>query len=356
MFKRSGVWWTCIRHEGRKIQKSLETTDRKLAKSIEAKIRTEIVEGKYYEKPIGRDKSFMEMMEKFMKEHAPKMSNNMQMSYSTSLKHLIPYFGTSNLLSISPKRISRYKIVRKEEGAKPASINRELAMLSKAFNLAVKEWEWLKDNPVSRVQREKENNERDRWLTVDKEEMLLANSPGWLKEIIIFALNTGLRQNELLSLEWTRVDLERRTVLLEKTKNGKPRVIPLNQKALGVLRQKSEEKVRSLKSDNVFTSSEGIKIKRNRLIWFFNIAAKKAGIEDFTFHGLRHTFCTRLAQKGIDLYLIAKLAGHKDIRMTQRYSHHCTDSLRYGVEILDADYDLTTIGKKSKNQASENLV
>ncbi|MEE9509093.1 MAG: site-specific integrase, partial [Candidatus Bathyarchaeia archaeon] len=92
MFKRSGVWWTCIRHNGRKIQKSLETSDRKLAKAIEAKIRIEIVEGSYFEKLVGQNKTFKQLMEKFMQEHAPKVSENTQKSYSTSLNHLIPIF------------------------------------------------------------------------------------------------------------------------------------------------------------------------------------------------------------------------------------------------------------------------
>ncbi len=73
---------------------------------------------------------------------------------------------------------------------------------------------------------------------------------------------------------------------------------------------------------------------------------RKAGIKDFRFHDLRHTFATRLAQAGVDLYKISKLLGHKDIKMTQRYAHHCPDSLRDGVEILEVDYNLTTIGKK----------
>ena len=110
MFKRSGIWWTCIRHNGKRIQKSLETSDRKLAQAIEAKIRTEIVEGTYFEKLIGRNKTFKDMMDKFLKVHAPKVSSNMQRSYTTSLKHLNPFFGESNLLSISPKMVSRYKV------------------------------------------------------------------------------------------------------------------------------------------------------------------------------------------------------------------------------------------------------
>jgi integrase len=289
-------------------------------------------------------------MEKFMREHAPKVSENMQKSYSSSLKHLIPFFGDLTLLSISRKKISGYKVLRRDEGAKPATINRELAMLSKAFTLALEDWEWINgnDKPFSKISYEKENNERDRWLTEDEEKRLLENSPGWLREIISFALNTGLRQDELLSLEWNRVNLFRKTILIQNTKNGKPKTVPLNQIAIGVIERKSEEKVRRLKNDFVFVSSHGTKIDRHNLRRAFNNAVRKAEIEDFKFHDLRHCFCTKLAQRGVDIYKIAKLAGHEDIRMTQRYSHHCPESLRAGVKVLESDYNLTTMEKKGE--------
>ena len=344
MFKRSGVWWTCIRHNGRKIQKSLETTDRKLAQAIEAKVRLEILEGSYFDKPVGNNKTFRDLMERFMKEHAPKVRTNTRKSYSTYLKHLSSFFGDTNLMSISPKAISRYKVLRMNNGLKPATINRELSMLSTAFNLAIREWEWIKDNPVSRVTKEKENNQRDKWLTVDEERRLLESAPEWLSEIIIFALNTGLRQDELLSLEWCRVNHLRKTILIQKTKNGNPKTIPLNKTALNILEGRSV--VKSVKNDLVFFNSNGKKVINFNLIRAFRRIVKKAGIEDFRFHDLRHTFATRLAQAGVDLYKISKLLGHKDIKMTQRYSHHCPDSLRDGVEILDTDYNLTTIEKK----------
>ena len=73
---------------------------------------------------------------------------------------------------------------------------------------------------------------------------------------------------------------------------------------------------------------------------------EKVGVENLWLHDLRHTFATRLAQADVDLYKISKLLGHKDIKMTQRYSHHCPDSLRDGVEILETDYNLTTMGEK----------
>ncbi len=87
MFKRSDIWWMCISHNGRKVQKSLGTSDKRLAQSIEAKIRTELVEGSYFEKLVGSKKTFKDMMNKFMIEHAPKVSSGTQISYATSLSH-----------------------------------------------------------------------------------------------------------------------------------------------------------------------------------------------------------------------------------------------------------------------------
>jgi integrase len=242
MYKRAGVYWACIRHNGKKIQKSLGTSNKTSARKIENKIREQINDGKYFERLAGYNKTFRDTMERFMKEHAPTVSISMQESYITSLKHLDLFFGSSSLLSITPKMLSRYKVLRRKAGSAPGSINKELAMLSKAFSLAITEWEWLKDNPVSKVPREKENNEIDRWLTKDEEERLLVNSPEWLRELISFALNSGLRQDELLSLEWNRVDLFRKTIIIQETKNGKPKTLPTNTIALGVLNQRLKVK------------------------------------------------------------------------------------------------------------------
>ena len=120
--------------------------------------------------------------------------------------------------------------------------------------------------------------------------------------------------------------------------------MPLNKAAFNLLCRKSEEKVRSVKGI-VFVSNAGTKIDASNLRRDYNKTLEKAEIEDFKFHDLRHTFATRLAQKGVDLYKISKLLGHKDIRMTQRYAHHCPESLRVGVEILESDCVLTAVGK-----------
>ncbi|MHC4139166.1 MAG: tyrosine-type recombinase/integrase [Planctomycetota bacterium] len=334
MFKRndSNVWWTSFRHEGKRIQQSLDTTNKKLAQTIEAKIRTELVEGTYFEKRMGHNKSFNALMDKFMKEYAPTVSVNMQRAYKCYLKNLSRFFGNPRLDSMKPKFIAGYKVHRRGEEASASTINRELYMLSRAFSLAVKEWEWLSDNPVSKVTKEKECNERDRWLSPEEEKELLSNCPGWLRDIIVFDLHTGLRQDELLSLEWSRVSFTRRTILIEKTKNGKPKTLPFNTIALDILEKKS--KVRSVTNDLVFLSGNGTKINRHNLWRAFKKVLEDVGIENFTFHDLRHTFATRLAQNGEDIYKVAKLMGHKDIRMAQRYAHHCPESLRSGVDVL----------------------
>ncbi len=182
----------------------------------------------------------------------------------------------------------------------------------------------------------KEKNERYRWLSEDEEISLLENRPEWLREIIIFSLNTGLRQNELLSLEWNRVNLTQKTAFIRKTKSGKPKTIPLNKIVMDMLEQKLNGKVRHLKNGFVFLSNHGTKIDRFNLRRAFDKVKEKAGIKDFRFHDLRHTFATRLSQNGIDQYMISKLLGHENTKMTQRYSHHCTKSLRSGVEVLEA--------------------
>jgi integrase len=347
MFKRkdSDLWWISFRHNGRKVQKSLETSDKKLAKAIEAKIRTDIVQGKYYEKPIGNDNTFSQLVDKFIKECAPKRSISMQKSYIASSKHLIPFFGDINLLAITSRKISKYKVLRYEEGAKPATINSELAMLSRTFTVAVEDWEWLDHKPFLRIKKEQENNVQEKYLTLDEEKRLIENCPEWLKDLVVFSLHTGLRQHEQLSLAWERVSLQRRTILILETKSGKPRSIPLNKTALGVLERNA--KTRSIKNDLVFFSNCGTKLNNCNLIRAFKRAVKKTGISDFTWHGLRRTFATRLAHKGLDIYKISRLLGHEDVQTTQkRYAHHCVESLRIGVEILDSDYVLATVGEK----------
>jgi integrase len=294
-------------------------------------VRAQIVEGRFFETLEEKTRTFEELMARYLTEHAAKKSEPRH--YHGYAKRLTAFFGGRTLAEITPKLIADYKALRYAAGLKPASINRELASLKKAFNLAVREWEWCRENPVSKVSMERENNQRDRWLSGEEEARLLQGCAPWLHDLVMFALHTGMRMGEILALTWRGVDFSRRTVMVVRSKNGERRTIPVNDTVLSVLRQKNT--VRSLRTELVFCSHVFTAMESGHLRRAFRLALGKAGIDDFHFHDLRHTFATRLVQAGVDLYKVQRLLGHKSPIMTQRYAHHYPESLRDGVEILD---------------------
>ncbi|WP_455243700.1 tyrosine-type recombinase/integrase, partial [Petrachloros mirabilis] len=132
---------------------------------------------------------------------------------------------------------------------------------------------------------------------------------------------------------WQAVDLSRRTLTVFKSKNGERRTIPLNRTVTDLLMYRS--RVKPAMVEYVFWSEVGTPLDGPNLRRAFRSAVKKAKIEDFHFHDLRHTFATRIVQVGVDLYKVQRLLGHKSPQMTQRYAHHYPESLRDGVEALE---------------------
>jgi len=332
LFKRGQVWWMRFTHKGKQVRKPTNVTDKKLAEKIHHKVMTQLAEGQWLDKLEGADKTFKELAEKYINEYAKINKRSWQKDQERLNNHLIPFFGEMIVTEISPKVISAYKGHRYKKDIAPATINRELTIMKHMYTMAVKEWEWCRDNPVKRVRMEKEGPSRDRWLTYEEEKRLLDACPAWLKEIVTFALNTGMRQGEILGLRWKDVNLISGIVILDMTKNGDRRSIPLNRIAWDMLKQKS--RVRYLASDYVFTNDAGKRMDGGNLRTDYMKALKKAKIEAFTFHDLRHTFATRLVHRGIDLYKVQKLLGHRDNKTTQRYAHHYPESLRDGVDAL----------------------
>lgn len=331
LVKRGKYWCMRFTYHGRQVRRSTGTADRRLAEAILGKVRAQIIERRFFETLEEKTRTFDELMERYLTEHAAKKAEPRH--YHGYAKNLTAFFGGRTLSEITPKLIAEYKALRYTAGLKPASINRELASLKKAFNLAVREWEWCRENPVSKVSMERENNKRDRWLSVEEEPRLLQGCAPWLHQLVIFALHTGMRMGEILELTWRGVDVSRRTVMVVRSKNGERRTLPVNETVLSVLKQKS--KVRSLRTDVVFCSHVFTPMESGHLRRAFRLALRKAQIDDFHFHDLRHTFATRLVQAGVDLYKVQRLLGHKSPIMTQRYAHHYPESLRDGVETLD---------------------
>ena len=265
-----------------------------------------------------------------------------------SLKHLSKTFDGKMLSEINPILIERYKKTRREEGAEPATINRELGCLRHMFNMAIA-WGKAQNYPFgfgkNKVKFLKEPKEKERILTEEEEDRLLETvrtSPKekHLESIIITALNTGMRKAEILDLKWSNVDFKNGVILVEGTKNGEVRKIPMNQKLTAAL----ESGKKTSKGDYVF-SDNGKPYGDVKTGWW--TALKKAGIENFRFHDLRHTFGSRLGMKGTDIKTIAELMGHKDIKMTQRYSHPTPEHKKRAVEMLDGVTTFFTTADKN---------
>ena len=275
----------------------------------------------------------------------------MRLSYKGRQVRRSTETANRRLTEIRSKHVAAYKKARVDEGAAPKTVNNELILMGHAYNLAMKEWEWVRENPVLNVSKLRVSNFIERWLTYKEEARLPAASPDWLRDIIVFAVNTGLRQGEILKLTWDRVDLQRQTLTILEQKNGERDTLPLNEKATEVLLARG--KIRSLSTNLVFLSKAQTGLDARNLLRGFYKARKEARLKDFRFHDLRHTFATRLVQAGVDIYKVQKLMRHKSPTMTQRYAHHFSESLRDGVQVLDrAGTDLAQSGEIKEKGAT----
>jgi integrase len=207
------------------------------------------------------------------------------------------------------------------EGLSPATVNRYLAALSKAFTNAVKEWHWVRDNPLRNISKPEEPRGRVRYLSDDERVALLEACrksqyrPLYL--MVLFALTTGMRRGELIGLRWQDVDLERRIAVLHDTKNGDRRSVPIVPEVAALLREHG--KIRRLDSDLIFTSGGATEVWLFDKAWY--AALNEAKIKDFRFHDLRHTAASYLAMSGATTAEIAAAMGHRTLQMVKRYAH-----------------------------------
>jgi integrase len=329
-----------VMYQGSRIRRSTGTVDKRLAEAILGKVKSQIIEGVFFDRSPEQERTFDDMMKRYLVERSPLKAPKSGIRDQSALKHLLPMFGQRVLGHMTPKMFAEYKVQRRLEGAAPATVNKELQLVRHAFNLAMREWEWCRTNPMHRVALEQVRNEVDRWLTVEEETRLIAVSSPWLQGIILFALNTGMRQGEILNLHWEHIDFERGVLIVMKSKNGTRRTIPLITPVFKLL---SEMQARTGQTKGpVFLSPRGRALKVRYLVREFCSARDQAGIPDFRFHDMRHTLATRLVQQGVDLYTVQRILGHKTGIMTQRYAHHSPESLRAGLSVLEKPFRIGT--------------
>jgi hypothetical protein len=154
LYKRGTVWWMSFSHQGQQYRRSTETEDRMLAQRIFDKLRGEIAEGKWFEKLPGEAYTFKNLIEKYMVEYSAVNKAKSSYKRDKSLAaHLLESFGSVYLTDITSVMVSDYKTNRRAEGASLRTINYELTLMGHAFNIAIKEWKWMEDNPVKSVKK-----------------------------------------------------------------------------------------------------------------------------------------------------------------------------------------------------------
>ncbi len=326
-------WMIDFMFRGERYRESLGPVSRTVAKEEVGKRKAAAAEGRLDTGRKVKDLPFPDALEKYLEYYKANRRPSSHVRHVNSGVHLKAFFGTSRLSAISAFAIERYKRERKEAKAADATINREMALLKNLFNLSMK-WGFARKNPVCEVKQYRLDNSRTRYLTEEELGKLLEACNPNLRIVVLTAVHTGLRTSELKSLTWRLVDFRNRSLTVESaySKNGETRSIPLN----AVL----TEELKRLRIDNRPTPEDSVFLNRTGRPWkcwrtAFKTALKRAGISDFKFHDSRHSFGSYLAMADVNEKARMELMGHKDPKMTMRYTHLSLDYKRAAVAKLE---------------------
>jgi integrase len=300
------------------------TDAKKWVQDTESAIR----EGRHFKTSEAKKHTLGDMIDRYVKDVLSGKTAKLRSNQTTQLNWFKAEIGAYSLADISLATIAqcRDKLLT-EIGSRgkvrtPASVVRYMAALSAAYSTCVNEWEWLEDSPMRKVKKPKESKGRVRFLDDNERHKLLAacqqSSNKQLYLCVILALSTGMRQAELMGLKWQNINLKDGFLILQKTKNGERRRVPLSGLALSLLQEHA--KVRRLDTNLLFPSTIH-KDKPINLRKPFETALKVAEINDFHWHDLRHCTASYLAMNGASLAEIAEVLGHKTLSMVKRYAH-----------------------------------
>ena len=365
---------------GRRVRRNFKK--KKEAEAELAKRISLIAEKRYLDVKKEYTTTLEEVLEKYEENYKH------QASYTNSKCHFIEnfreYFGKETRLeSIKYVGLETYRNHLRRKPTKSgtrtiASINREMACLHHIFEKAA-EWEMIERNPFDRGKSllAKENNKRLRFLTEDEIMKLIKECSKHLRPVVVCAINTGMRKGEILSLKWSQV--RNGFIYLEKTKNNEARQIPINDTLAELFTEM--KRVQGPGAQDVFTfakgeqSLKGDKPVRERrgpapipemvqnVRTAFTSALERAGIRDFRFHDLRHTFASHMIMRGASLKDLQELLGHKSMSMILRYAHLTQEHKKTAVNLLKGlttsdskDATVTKVSQKQKSRQTRQLI
>ncbi len=337
---------------GKRVRKNFKK--KREAEAELAKRVSLIAEGRYLDVKKEYTTTLGELIEKYKKNFQHQVSFGNWKRFC--LENYKDYFGENTRLATiryvdleTYRNHLRTKPTKNGKVRTHATINKEMSVLRHMFNKAV-EWEMLDKSPFERGKTlvVKENNSRLRYLSEEEIERLLTEckKQKHLYRIVFYALNTGMRRGEILSLQWDQV--RNGFIYLRKTKTNEPRQIPINADLAGMLKEIRREQ--ELRTKYVFTYKAGREspaVSIKRIDRAFKAALRRAGIENFRFHDLRHTFASHMVMRGASLKDVQELLGHKSMTMTLRYAHLSQERKKKAVNLLNG---LTAYVKSDMSQ------
>lgn len=323
--KDSVFWWVKISLGGRILYKSTGTQDRKKAQEYHDKLKAALWEqSKLGTKP---QRTWEEAVIRWIAETKHKATQHDDL---THLRWLDIYLRGRLLHEIGRDDIDQIIKSRLNEGASNATCNRTLAVIRAILRKAANEWEWIDRHP--KVTLLPEPKRRVRWLTREEAARLISELPEHLASMVRFSLETGLRQSNVTDLTWAQVDLDRACAWIhpDQAKAKKAIPVPLSGTAIQILK----EQIGKHKT-HVFTY-KGTRVIQTNTKAFRN-ALKRASIDDFRWHDLRHTWASWHIQAGTPMHALQELGGWESADMVRRYAHLSSDHLARYAEKMSGE-------------------
>jgi integrase len=314
--KRGGIWWIDVRAPtGERVRRTTETANKALAQELHDRFKVELWRlGHLGEKPRH---TWNDAVVRWLKEQSHKATIDQDKAH---LRWLDRYLAGKELSTISRSIIDRISDAKLGEGVSNATVNRVLEVLRAILRRCVNDWEWLDRAPKVRML--KEPTRRIRFLCREEARQLLSALPEHLADMAAFSLATGLRRGNVTGLRWSQVDLLRRLAWIhpDQAKARKAIAVPLNAVAVALIGKQVGKH-----ATHVF-SFRGCPIRQvSTKAWYQ--ALERAGIENFRWHDLRHTWASWHVQSGTPLYALQELGGWESSEMVRRYAHLSAEHL-----------------------------
>lgn len=325
----SGVWWIQW-HDGQGKRHREKVGSKAAARQLYAERKTRVLRNEklpdLVPKPV---LTVAAMIERYRPSWEAKKSASDDDRYAGYWTEAL---GKLPAADVRPSDIEAWRARRlKQDGVRPATCNRACAFLRRVYNLAIRDEVYAGSNPVAKVKQLRENNAVVRYLSEEEEAALKAHSSPEFWRKVEIAFLSGLRQGEQFGLRRSDLDFRAKVITVRESKHGEARRVPMSERLEALFR----EQLATHTGDWVFPGrDEGAHYFPKSSIHALKSAMKRAGVENFRWHDLRHTFCSRLAMAGASLTTIKDLAGHKTITVTQRYAHLSPEHNRAAIELL----------------------